>query len=692
MNGSSVSAAAMTSASTTSTTARRWSVVVLVASWSLAGLAIALVPFTEPTWHVGQWYGLVDTADAIVFGAVAWALLARGRHPVSWLVALCAVGGGLAALGLQWSMLVMAHPGVPDLVFLQTAQSWAWVPGTYAMIIIVPVLVRREPMAPSERVFLVVGAAAITGLTLMRLTDPYPWPDGSSWSPLGIRSTWWIDVLDRTGETQFRVVCVLAAIATADLVRRWARQTTAQRRGLGWLAIASGLMTATFLPLALPASWVADLPSWLTPVLHLTSQLFFPAALLVAVLGQRISGLEFIVGRATLWGVLTGVLVAVYVGIMAIGGALLPDDDGFVVAIATAAVAVLLTPVRGFAQRHIDALVRGDGAAPTRAFAGVGRRLGSAAGDSELLVAMSESVMHALRLGGLAIEVDWPSGARQLAAVGDMNRDSIETRALVVGGAVVGRLVVSGRRGELLDRSTSESLDDLAPVVGIVVQLVARTRELSESRTRIADARDEERRTLRRELHDGFGPALAGVALGLRAAHNVLPTQPADGALLVDRMAAEIDELVEVVRTLARGLVPPVLDELGLVPAIVDLAERNRVSGHLDVVVTADDVAADTAVSQAVYGIVAEAVRNVVRHADASSCAITLRRSDDEILVTVQDDGIGLPQPPVSGVGLLSMRERAEGIGAMLRVVNTGSGTLVEVSVPSAVGAVVVPA
>ncbi len=520
MNGTSVPAAATTTTSTTSTTARRWSIVVLVTSWSLAGLAIALVPFTEPTWHVGQWYGLVDTADAIVFGAVAYALLARGRHPVSWLVALCAVGGGLAALSLQWSMLVMAHPDLPELVFLQTAQSWAWVPGTYAMIILVPVLVRREPMAPLERAFVVVGAAAITGLTLMRLTDPFPWPDGSPWTPLGIRSTWWIDVLDRTVETQFRVVCVLAAIATADLVWRWARQTRARRRGLGWLAVASGLMTATFVPLALPQSWVADLPDWLTPVLHLTSQLFFPAALLVAVLGQRISGLEFIIGRATLWGLLTGVLTAVYVAIVAIGGALLPDVDGFVVAIATAAVALLFTPVRRSAQRHIDALVRGDGAAPARAFAGVGRRLGTASDDAELLVAMGESVMHALRLGGLAIEVDWPSGARRLASVGEMNRDSIESRPLVVGGDTVGRLVVSGRRGELLDRSTSDSLDDLAPVVGIVVQLVARTRELSESRARIADARDEERRTLRRELHDGFGPALAGVALGLRAAEQ----------------------------------------------------------------------------------------------------------------------------------------------------------------------------
>ena len=602
-------------------------------------------------------------------------------------MALCAVGGGLAALGLQWSMLVVAHPDLPALPVLQTAQNWAWVPGTYAMIILVPVLVRRRPMAPLERAFVVIGAAAITALTLMRLTDPYPWPDGPTAAPLAIRSTWWLDVIERTVETQFRIVCVLATIATGDLVWRWAKRSRAERRGLGWLAVASGLMTATFIPLAMPQSWVADLPDWLTPVLHLTSQLFFPAALLVAVLGQRISGLEFIIGRATLWGLLTGVLVAVYVGIVAIGSALLPDGDGIVLAIATAAVALLFMPVRGSAQRHIDALVRGEGSAPGRAFAGVGRRLGSASDDTELLVAMSESVMHALRLGGLAIDVDWPSGSRRLASVGEVSRESIESRALVVGGDTVGRLVVSGRRGELLDRSTSDSLDDLAPVVGIVVQLVARTRELSESRAGIAAARDEERRTLRRELHDGLGPALAGVALGLRAAINLLPTRPADGAPLVEQMADEIDGLVEAVRTLAHGLVPPVLDELGLVPAIVDLADRHRISGDLDVIVAADDVVVGVVERQAVYGIVAEAVRNATRHADAASCTITLRASDDGLRVTVEDDGIGLPEHVVRGVGLRSMRERAEGIGAALDVTSTDRGTRVEVHVPNLVAA-----
>ncbi len=152
-------------------------------------------------------------------------------------------------------------------------------------------------------------------------------------------------------------------------------------------------------------------------------------------------------------------------------------------------------------------------------------------------------------------------------------------------------------------------------------------------------------------------------------------------------MADEIDELVEVVRTLAHGLVPPVLDELGLVPAIVDLAERHRISGDLELVVTADDVVVDSAVRQAVYGIVAEAVRNAVRHADASSCAITLREDGAALVVTVEDDGIGLPSQVTSGVGLLSMRERADGIGATLSVTNADRGTLVELRVPSLVRA-----
>lgn len=661
---------------------RAWAIAVLVISWLLAVLAAALVPFTDPSWHTGQWFGLVDASDAVVFGATAALLLARGRHPVSWLVAGCAIGGGLAAVGFQWSMVVVVHPGAPDLTGLQSAQNWAWIPGTYAMIILVPVLVRRRPLHALDGVFLGLSTLVIAGLTLMRLTDPYPWPEGDPFAPLAVESRWWLDAVERTVHVQFGIVCVLAVIAIADLLRRWRQQSPDERRGLGWLAVGASLMTAAFIPLTLPDAWIADFPDWLTPVLHLTSQLFFPAALLVAVLGQRIHGLEFLVRRTTLWLLLSGVLIAVYVAIVAIGSELLPTDDGIVLALATAAVAVSISPLRRLLQRRIDALVRGDVSMPTEAFTGLGRRLGSATDDTELLTLMAESVVHALRLGGLAIEVDWPGGTGRVASVGELSHASVETRDLVVSREVVGRVVVSGRRGEVLDRATLDSLDDLTPMVATVVQLVARTRELTESRTRIAGARDEERRVLRRELHDGFGPGLAGVALGLRAAGNLLETDPAAARVLVHQMADELDQRVEEVRTLARGLLPPVLDELGLVPAIVELGERYRILGDLHVSVTADDVVVDTDARQAIYGIVAEAVRNVVRHAAAMTCLITISAEDGLLSVAVDDDGTGIPALPSSGVGLASMRERAEGIGATLTVVGSERGTRVRVVVP----------
>jgi signal transduction histidine kinase len=661
----------------------RASVVVLVVAWGLALAALVIMVFTEPSWHPGQWYGLVDTADAVVFGAVAALLLARGRHPVSWLVATCGIGGGLAAVGFQWSMLVSVRSGLPSMTLLQSAQNWAWLPGTYAMVILVPVLVRRVPLRGVDTAFVAVGSTAIIGLTLIRLTDPYPWPEGPTMAPLAIRSQWWLETIERSTAWQFAVVCVLAGVAIVDLVRRWHGGRQADRAGLGWLVVGAGLMAAAFVPLALPSAWTAQWPIWLTPSLHLASQLFFPAALLVAILGQRISGLEFAIGRATLWGLLSGALVVIYVSIVAVGTRVLSSDDVVVVAVAAAAVALAVAPLRRLIQRRIDALIRGDDTTTPAALGHVGRRLGSAADDTELLTVIAESVRHALRLGGLAVEVDWPGGARRVASVGELHRTSTETRELVVQRQSVGRIMVSGRPGERLDETTLDALDDLSPMIATVVQLVARTRELTESRSRIVEARDEERRLLRRELHDGFGPSLAGVALGLRAAGNLLESDPVVAAELISQMAAELDGRVEEVRSLARGLLPPVLDELGLVPAIEELAERHRITAGLDVQVIADDVQLDRRVSQAVYGIVAEAVRNVVRHAHASHCTIAIRPAADGVVVHIDDDGSGLQPGRPNGVGLSSMRERAIGVGGSFAVHDLGPGTRVDVLVPT---------
>ena len=649
-------------------------------AWSLALLSIALLPITEPTWHPGQWYFLVDLADAVIFGAVAAVLLTRGRHIVAWLLGLCAVGGGLAALGFQWSAALAVHPDLPSLDPLSSFQNLAWMPGTLAVILVLPWLVRTTPLRPWDKAWIAASTLLIGVMTFARLTDPFPWPDGPTMAPLPIKSEWWSSLIADSFQWEVGILCVLGYIAALDVLRRRRTAGPVAGRGLGWLALGVVLMTSAFVPLGLPASWTADWPIWFTPVLHLTSQLFFPAAILVTVLGQRLDGLQVAVSRATVYGLLTGGVIAAYLATVWLLGTVLPDGN-VTGLIGVAVVAAGLQPARSAFQQRVDRLVRGDTAAPFDVLQRVGLGLDAAVDDRELPDAVAESLRESFRLEGVAIDVDWPAGARRLAQAGVVD-DEVVQIPLVMQRTQVGVLSLSPRRGERLDRGTVESVERFAPVVAATVQLVAHTRALSESRARIAEARDEERRQLRRELHDGFGPALAGIGLGLQAVRRSVDDPSAHD--LLDRLAAEIEERVEEVRTLARGLLPPVLEELGLVPAIAELADRHRLNEGLAVDLEVDDgfVAVDPDLRGAFYGIVAEAMRNVVRHARATRCSISLRRRGSMLEVVVRDDGIGLGTTTVAGVGLRSMRERAEAVGATLSLDEGAPGTVVTVRVP----------
>src|SRR5690606_12363200 len=199
--------------------------------------------------------------------------------------------------------------------------------------------------------------------------------------------------------------------------------------------------------------------------------------------------------------------------------------------------------------------------------------------------------------------------ARTLADLGEVDRDRSVELPLVHRQDRLGTMWVAARPNERLDGRSLEAVEELAPVIAATVALALATDELRLSRARLAEARDEERRMLRRELHDGLGPALAGIGLGLQAARNTIDRDPAGTAALLERLAAELDARVEEVRGLARGLLPPALEELGLAPALVDLAERQQAAG-LQVDVTVDGLGAvPPEVGSAVYAIAAEAVR-----------------------------------------------------------------------------------
>jgi signal transduction histidine kinase len=659
----------------------------VIVTYAIAAGALALVVVNRPEWHVWQWYFVVDLADAFVYGIVGYLLLSRVRHPVAGLVMTCAVGGALAAFGAQWTELTFDHPDAPRLAFVQSMQNWAWIPGTLALILIVPWLVRDGRLGRIGQLFVALGAIVTVSMVVFRWTDPFPWPDGESMMPLAIEDEEWLERIPEIDRAFMAAVVVLGLIAAAAVAWRWHTSPPDGRRGLGWLAIGGSLMTIAFLPLALPDSWTDWLPEATTPLFHLGSQLFFPAALLVAVLGQRLWGVRIAVSRTLVWSLLTALLIASYVVLVGVSGLLIPgvDDDVERVAV-TAIVAAAIGPLRRFVQRRVDHLIHGEAREPISVVDRIGRGIDASGTPTELLVGVLDDLVSSLRLSGAKIDVTDPTGSHE-ASIGDISGDDELVLPLVLDDQLVGALRVWPRPGERLDGQTERALAALVPTVAVAARLASTAEALAESRSRLAGARDEERRALRRELHDGLGPALAGIGYGLMAARNLLSSDPDAAGALLDQMSGELDARIEDVRTLARELVPPVLIEDGLKAALDELAERYRLGG-LDVELFVDELPAlPASITTALYGIAVEAVRNVVRHSGATACRVTLDCEPDGTLVmTIVDDGVGIPSDVESGVGLQSMRERAEAIGAALTVEQpTGGGTRVELRTESVV-------
>jgi len=195
-------------------------------------------------------------------------------------------------------------------------------------------------------------------------------------------------------------------------------------------------------------------------------------------------------------------------------------------------------------------------------------------------------------------------------------------------------------------------------------------------------AREEERRRIRRDLHDGLGPAMAGVVFQLETVKLSLDSRPEQARETLTAISGQVQDIVADVRRLVHELRPPALDDRGLVGALGQLVE----SLPVPVTIHADDLAGlPAAVEVAAYRIVAESLTNVVRHARAHGVRVTLRRTMQVLEVEVADDGIGVAEDVQAGVGLLSVRERAAELGGHAEVsCPTGGGTVVRAVLPVA--------
>lgn len=488
------------------------------------------------------------------------------------------------------------------------------------------------------------------------------------------------------------LVTLVTLLGTAGLMlAAWRRADPDERRMLRAVIVAAsfaifGAMALMFVPELLVGRPL--LPWSFAAVVGIPLVL----ALASAVLRHHAFDIDTVVDRSLVYGGLTLVVIGVYVGAVTVLGALLIDSADYAVTLSATAVAALAAlPARDLLQRAVDRALYGDRRDPVRAIRRLGRRLASALDPSAIPGAIVTTVADALRVPYVALEVGVGPSARVAADRGaPPTSHDLVVIELVSHSAPIGRLLVAPRtRGEPLSPEDLRLLEDLARQAGPAVESLALEEALRRSRERIVLAGEEERRRLRRDLHDGLGPTLAGIGMRADAAAADLARDPEAAARALAGIRSEVDTAVADVGRLVEGLRPPALDELGLVGAIEQQAARlGGETPRFVIEAPADLGELPAAVEVAAYRIAVEAMTNVVRHAGASRCHVRLEADAPglpRLDLVVRDDGRGLAAHPVAGVGLTSMRERAAEVGGEVRVeAGTAGGTVIRARLPMA--------
>lgn len=624
---------------------------------------------------------LFPAGMAIPFALVG-ALIAshRPENAIGWI--MCAVGVSEAlALGAgeyAWRALVGRPGSLPLGDEMAWVASWAWIPGA-ALLSTFLLLLFPDGRLPSRR-WRPVAWLALALLGVMAIALGLTWPSRGAWMVDAAATPpdlGWIDILGGTAFGAFIALCVPAAIGS--LVVRFRRSHGTQRQQMKWFVYGGTLTVLLFLA----REFVPGSP-W-TEILGLPMVLLIPAAAGIAIFRYRLYDIDVVINRSLVYGALTAGVVGLYVGIVVLLAQFFERTGWGVSLVAAGVVALVFQPLRERLQRAVNRLMYGDRDDPYAALSRLGRRLEASIRAGEVLPQVTESVAQALRLPYAAIELRRENRFEPAASFGAPVADMIRL-PLLYQGETVGHLVAGLRApGEAFSQADMRLLEDLAREAGVAVHAVRLTSDLQRSRERLVMTREEERRRLRRDLHDGLGPALAGVALQIEMVRGLLRDEPEAAEALLAKLKDETQDAIAGIRRIVYDLRPLALDELGLVTALREDGGRFSLRGPgLVVSVEAPDdlPALPAAVEVAAYRIALEAMTNAARHSGARLCSVRIALNDG-LDLEITDDGRGLPPNFRPGVGVSSMRERAHELGGTFAIERAASaGTRIRVHLP----------
>ncbi|MEU4515838.1 sensor histidine kinase [Nonomuraea wenchangensis] len=661
----------------------RWAAGALAAlavTLTVAGTAVQLsVPREWAPWPPF----VPDHAAGLAFPLTgAFLIRHRPRLRLAWLMCVGGLGSAVAVMAVGLQNASAAGGDLETAGWLRVVAVAGWAVAACTLSALLPLL-SPDDRLPSRRWRAVAVLAVAVNLaegvrSAVRpapLTNRYPEVVPN---PLAVEALAPYNAGLQAGLTLTMNACVVLGLLS--LVGRMRRAAPAARRQIAWPLSAFVVYTAFLL---LGQDYWALVTVWTALI---------PVAIAFAVLRHRLYGIDTVISRTV---VATGLVVtvgAVYFGVSALAGLLLSDYDQLAGLAATLAAGALFQPLRARLRRMTDAMLYGRHGRPEE----LARRLTIEVGAREpanALAAVTSVVRDGLGVTGVVVEVGGPAGIAGIAgAPGEPGRAEMRVELGVAGakprvvplvwhGEPVGRMLIGPPGPRRFSAAYTERLIGAAvPYVADVAHAVLMAADLQRSRERILTAREEERRRLRRDLHDGLGMALTNMAMSLSIARSNLRQAPsAADALLLD-LRSGMDAVSQEVRELVYGLRPPTLDDLGLAGAVRALAAEP--GPPVEVVAEGETGDLPAAVEVAAYRIAQEALTNARKHAAAEHVTVTLARSERTLVVRVRDDGRGLPAARRSGVGFASMRERAAELGGTCLITSPGTGTQVEAVLP----------
>src|SRR5215207_2524454 len=677
-------------------------------AWSLWAVCVALIGLAlllDFLTHELTYYGFFpdfrgqrpDPALALLTGVLSLASPTVGAliasrlpaNPIGWL--FCGIG--LLYTGQRFSIAYADYALLENFAFHPGAEYVAWFSSLIDFKVLLLAGVFVMLLFPNghllSRRWRIVAWMAVLGAVLMALYDAfYPGENLDTHSyvrnPFGV-----VGVIGGTITTfeffeaanSVGSALLMASILGAlfSLFVRLHRAWGDERQQIKWfLAAVPTVVGFSFILLSGKSPSITDLVSmppgtdllgvffYHTYYVPVFSVLFVPVFTYIAIVRYRLYDIDLVINRTLVYGALSACVVGIYVlAVVALGALFQARGNLTISLLATALVAVLFQPLRSRLQRGVNRLMYGERDDPYAVISRLGRRLEATLAPDTVLPTLVETIAQALKLPYAAILLKEGEGFRTAAAYGSP-RGEPETLPLVYQREEIGRLVLSPRApGEGFSDADRRLLEDLARQAEVAVHAVRLTSDLQHSRERLVATREEERRRLRRDLHDGLGAQLAGLNVQAGALRRLIPRDPDAADEVVVELREELRSAIADIRRLVYDLRPPALDDLGLVEALRQLAERyGSKDGPLRVVVEAPEDLPNlpAAVEVAVYRVTQEALTNVARHARARTCDVRLAM-DEAVTLEITDDGIGIPAQRSAGVGLSSMHERASELG-----------------------------